>query len=269
MSIELPRFGGFAGRGRLDILRDHAYGPHPLQRVDVYRRHNLSDGGVIVFVHGGAWAMGDKANPGVVQGKLARWVPQGCVLVSVNYRLLPEAGPAEQANDLARALANIQRALPQWGGNAKRLGLVGHSTGAHLSALLHADRGLRDRHGVLPWAGTVLLDTAVFDVPRIMSAPHRPLYDRAFGDDPGLWPQVSPWHRLDGPTGPLQIVSGTTHELGFEEAQRFARRALELGGDAEALRVELGHAEINRLLGIEPSLTAAVEGFLGRVGILA
>jgi acetyl esterase/lipase len=260
--------GGFISRFALDVVRDHPYGPDPSQSVDVYRKRGLRDAGVIIFVHGGAWALGDKANPGVVRGKVARWVPMGCLFVSVNYRLLPAAGPLEQTEDLAQAMANVQLHLARWGGDERRVALIGHSTGAHLAALLHADANLRDRHGVMPWAGTVLLDTAALDVEKIMSMPHRPLYDRVFGIEPDFWRQVSPWHRLEGPTPPMQVVCGTGRESASEDAERYASKARELGGVAEVLHLDLAHAEFNRLLGIDPRLTSGVEGFLDRVGVL-
>ena len=79
------------------VLRDQPYGPHPRQRMDVYLPPHAHDAPVLFMVHGGAWRMGDKAHANVVHNKVARWVPQGVVLVSVNYRLLPEAAPLEQA----------------------------------------------------------------------------------------------------------------------------------------------------------------------------
>jgi hypothetical protein len=40
----------------------------------------------------------------VVRNKVANWVPRGFIFVSVNYRLLPDAAPLLQAEDVARAL---------------------------------------------------------------------------------------------------------------------------------------------------------------------
>ncbi|EER58388.1 LipQ, partial [Acidovorax delafieldii 2AN] len=93
---------------------------------------------MVFLVHGGGWRHGDKAHERLVQNKVARWVPRGVVLVSVNYRLLPEAGPDEQLRDVARALATAQRQAPGWGADPQRFLTMGHSAGAHLVALLAA-----------------------------------------------------------------------------------------------------------------------------------
>ena len=65
----------------------------------------------------------------------------GIVVVSVNYRLLPLAGVLQQAGDVARAIAFVQKRAAGWQADPARLVVVGHSTGAHLAALLAADPG--------------------------------------------------------------------------------------------------------------------------------
>jgi arylformamidase len=76
---------------------------------------------------------------------------QGYVLVSTNYRLLPAARPLEQAGDVARALALVQKQAPQWGADPKRLVLMGHSAGAHLAMLLHASPDMAAKAGAQRW----------------------------------------------------------------------------------------------------------------------
>jgi acetyl esterase/lipase len=108
------------------VLRDLAYGGDLHQRLDVYRPKLASEAPapVLFMVHGGAWHLGDKATPEVVANKVAHWVSRGFVLVSVNYRMLPEADPLQQADDVARALAFAQAkgpsVAPQAGLHASR-----------------------------------------------------------------------------------------------------------------------------------------------------
>lgn len=58
------------------------------------------------------------------------------LFVSVENRLLPEADPLVQAQDVAAALAAAQRKVQTLGGDPRRFVLMGHSAGAHLVALL-------------------------------------------------------------------------------------------------------------------------------------
>src|SRR5207247_470736 len=111
------------------------------------------------MVHGGAWVLGDKASPGVMENKVARWAARGYILLSVDYRMIPEADPLEQAEDVARALAAAQAKAASWGGDPSKFVLMGHSAGAHLVGLLAADPARAFKRGAKPWLGAVLLDS--------------------------------------------------------------------------------------------------------------
>lgn len=246
-------------------LRDVAYGDDPRQRMDVYLPSGqLPDARapVIFMVHGGAWMVGDKAARGVVQGKLARWLPRGLALVSVNYRLLPQADPLEQARDVARALAQAQRQAAGWGADGTRFILMGHSAGAHLVALLAASPALAVQAGAQPWLATVALDSAAMDVPLIMQVRHLRLYDRAFGTDRAFWTAASPYHQLTRPVAPMLLVCSTLRDDSCYQARRLQQRAAALGSPVSVLEQPLSHADINQRLGEEPAYTEAVEAFL-------
>lgn len=250
------------------VDRDLAYGPHPRQILDVYRPAGQTSGALIVMVHGGAWRFGDKALGRVVRHKVERWLPQGHVVVSTNYRLLPEADPLEQARDVARALAFVQAQAGRWGADPERLVLMGHSAGAHLAALLTADRGLARAHGVRPWAGTVSLDSAALDVPALMQDRPLRLYRNAFGDDPRYWRQVSPVHQLQPRPAPLLLVHAARREDARDQNQRMAQAVQQAGGRAVLQAVALSHSDINSELGRPGPYTDAVEAFMASVGVL-
>ena len=124
------------------VVRDIAYGPDAAQRLDVYLPEHPTAAPVIFLVHGGGWRRGDKAMGSVVTNKVARWLPQGYVVISVNYRLAPQAGPLEQADDVAMALAFAQSKAASWGADAARFVLMGGSAGRAPWAAI----GRRPRH---------------------------------------------------------------------------------------------------------------------------
>lgn len=242
--------------------RDIAYGAHPKQRLDVYRPRNPHAAPVIVMVHGGAWRTGDKAARSVVSNKAARWVPKGFILVSVNYRLLPEADAYAQADDVARAIAHVQAHARTWGGDPARVIVMGHSAGAHLVALLGA--APRKAHDARPWLGTVALDSAVLDVPAVLGRPRAPgFYAQAFGTDPARWKQGSPVHVLQrGATPLLAVCSLQRRDGSCRQADAYVERAKALGVMARALPQNLSHGQINHLLGTPGPLTDGVEAFM-------
>jgi len=246
------------------VQRDLAYGSAPAQALDVYSLPgHAGPRPIIVMVHGGAWAFGDKDYKGVVESKVAHWLPRGYVFVSVNYRMLPDLDVAGQAGDVARALAFVQQHAREWNGDPANLVLMGHSAGAHLAALLSADPALAARHGAQRWRATISLDSAALDVGAIMQRPHLGLYDDAFGADPATWRQLSPIERLTPQAVPVLAVCSTLRaDQPCEQAQAYTDRAKSLGVDGGVLPQALKHGEVNKELGAMPDYTAAVDRFI-------
>jgi acetyl esterase/lipase len=246
------------------ILKDIAYGPDPKQRMDVYEPATLAPGGapIIFMVHGGAWRFGDKSNSRVVENKVKYWLPKGFIFISVNNRLLPEADPLKQADDVAAALAFAQKEAPKWGGDPGRIILMGHSAGAHLVLLISADPSRALAAGAKMWRGTVSLDSGAIDVTAIMQDRHLPLFDRAFGQDPEFWRAVSPIYQLKAGGPPLLLVCSGRRMRSCPEADRLAAAVKPKGGAASVLREDLSHGEINERLGLPGAYTKSVDAFI-------
>ncbi len=260
----LRRRGGIDWPAGIAVESDLPYGRRPAQRLDLYRpAEGRGPWPVLVLVHGGAWALGDKAQPEFIDAKVRHWVPRGWVVVSVDYRLLPLAGPLEQADDVAQALAVVQRRVERWGGDGARVWLLGHSTGAHLAALVLADPAIGQPFGLAPLQGAVLVDSAALDVVQVMEGEPLPLHERAFGRDPARWREASPWHRLRAVPPPLLLPCSSQRPASVLQNERFAARAREFGAQASVLPLPLGHAQLNLQLGLPGALTEAVDDFLG------
>lgn len=248
------------------VLRDLAYGASERERFDVYLPTQASPRWVIVMVHGGAWRAGDKAARPVVQNKVARWVPRGAVLVSLNYPLLPEAGPLQQAQAVARGMAAVQQRANAWGVDASQLVLIGHSAGAHLVALLSASPKLAQEAGAAPWLGSVVLDSAGLDMVSLMQGKHYRFHERAFGADPDYWQATSPYHQLSREAVPMLITCSTERaDQPCTAAQRFASRAQGLGVTASVHAAALSHRQMNDALGLPGAYTDTVEAFLSQL----
>ena len=246
-----------------NVMKDIAYGEAPAQKMDVYLPAHTEHAPVIFMVHGGGWRRGDKAAENVVKNKVARWVEQGYVFISVNYRMLPEADPLMQADDVARALAAAQTRAAEWGGDPDKFILMGHSAGAHLVALLGAGPARAQGLGARPWLGTVVLDSAAVDVAQIMQRRHMRLYDEAFGKDAAFWKSASPIQQLSAEAKPMLLVCSTTRrDKPCDAARAFAEQATALGVRAEVSGQALPHGEINHNLGLPGAYTDTVERFM-------
>ena len=261
-ALVAPARMAFATAPTVTVVRDVAYGADPKQRFDVYIPRGVRNAPVVLMVHGGAWRTGDKRSRGVVGRKVERWSRAGIVVISVNYRMLPGADPVEQARDVARALAAAQARLVEWGGDPGKVVLMGHSSGAHLVALLDARPSLATSLGARPWLGAVILDSAVLDVVQTMTLSHLPLYTRAFGSDRTFWREASPQHHLSAGAKPLLIVCSSRRRDPCRAADRFATKATSVGVRVEVLPLAKSHAAIDAELGAPGAYTDAVEAFM-------
>ena len=259
-------------QGNLDTHRARSkpsasvsYGNSALQRFDVYAAGKTDNAPVIFMVHGGGWKRGDKGMSGVVDNKFERWGPRGIVFMSANYRLMPDADPYVQVEDIARALARAQAEATLWGADPKRFVLMGHSAGAHLVALLAVSPELLKQFGALPPVATVSLDSGTLNVVETMEGRHFELHDYAFGKDRAFWVKTSPWHALKEKPAPLLSVCSTRRADACPQAKALTDKIRSYGGTGEVLRMDMSHGDINQMLGLPGSYTDAVEAFLRSV----
>ncbi|MCU0447705.1 MAG: alpha/beta hydrolase [Microscillaceae bacterium] len=104
--------------------------------MDVYLPKNRSRATkTIIYVHGGGWYMGDKAD---IRDGAIYFQQQGFAFISINYRLTRTAEnnihPA-QMQDIDKIIAYISQKQLEWSLSDDKLAFFGGSAGAHLSML--------------------------------------------------------------------------------------------------------------------------------------
>jgi acetyl esterase len=108
--------------------------------------------GVYLHIHGGGWVLGGADMQDNALERLAERCGLACV--SVEYRLAPEHPyPAGPDDCEAAALWLARHAIERF--QTDRLLIGGESAGAHLSVITLIR--LRDRHGIMPFAGANLI----------------------------------------------------------------------------------------------------------------
>lgn len=238
------------------VSKETIYGAHPKQTFDVYAPKKSGTLLPVIFmVHGGAWKMGDKTSNSVVKNKVDYWVKKGFIVISTNYRLLPEASVLEQASDIQLALKTAQMYAASWGGDKDKFILMGHSAGAHLISLVATKASL-------PILGAISLDSAALDVETIMQSKHMRLYDDAFGKNPASWKALSPFSNLEKGAKPYLLVCSTKRDDSCAQADAFASKAKTLGVHARVLHQNMTHKEINAALGSDIAYTQNVHTFI-------
>jgi len=116
---------------RLDL----AYGEGPMERLDVFPADatKSAKAPVLVFIHGGWWRALDKSDHSFLS---SAFTAEGAMVVVPNYSLCPGVGLERIPVQLTQALAWVWRHAAEFGGDANRIILVGHSAGGHLAAML-------------------------------------------------------------------------------------------------------------------------------------
>ena len=117
-------------------------GPGGELPIRVYRPDVNGTPPVVVFFHGGGWTIGSIASHDAVAAQLA--VRTGAVVVSVEYRLAPEAKFPAPLDDCHAATAWVAGHAEELGVDASRLAIAGDSAGGNLAAavaLVARDQG--------------------------------------------------------------------------------------------------------------------------------
>jgi arylformamidase len=152
-----------------DVKRNIPYAnpAHECQVLDVYSPAGAKNLPVVFWIHGGGWQGGDKAD---VQIKPKVLVDKGFVFVSTNYRLLPQVDMATIVRDVAKSIHWVHDHIAEYGGDPKRLLIMGHSAGAQLAALICTDDRYLKAEGLslAIIKGCVPVDGDTYDVPAII-----------------------------------------------------------------------------------------------------
>jgi acetyl esterase/lipase len=231
---------------------DIAYGSDARQHLE-FTPAESRRAPLFIFIHGGGWARGDMAMAGHMA---AHFHGLGYAFASLNYRLVPDATPQQQAEDIAAAIARLVRDAGRLGIDPDRIILSGHSAGAHLAALVGTDPRYLAAHR-LPLSildGIVLLDGAGYDVPAQMRRGGpllRRLYANAFGEDAAFQARVSPTLQAAAPNAGRFLILHITSRPDDSGAQseQLARALRAAGTPAEVIAVDNSHAEIFRQFG--------------------
>lgn len=117
-------------------FRDLRYSEPSVQNtLDLYLPPDAERPPVVIWLHGGAFCTGDKADP---RG-LKYFLSAGMAVAAVNYRLAPGAIWPAQLDDLRDAFAYLRASAEELGIDATRVASFGVSAGGHLSAMAAVD----------------------------------------------------------------------------------------------------------------------------------
>ncbi len=268
-------------QAEMKVTRDVPYVamPHERQVLDIYAPSDARNLPVVFWIHGGGWQTGDKTS---IQEKPRAFVDRGFVFVSTNYRLLPSTPMEEINRDIARSIKWVHDNIARYGGDPRRLLVMGHSAGAELAALICTDDRLLRAEGLSLdiIKGCVPVDGDTYDVPaiietaetrrRVHGLPQAKYGHREkFGNDPAKHKDFSAVTHVAPNKGipPFLILYVADHPDNAAQAQRFSGALREAGIAVQAYGAkETNHGRINAELGREGDATSGeLFRFVGEV----
>jgi|GEM_PF-1495382 len=145
-----------------------------LLNLDVYAPiKKSSKKPVVVYVHDGDWASGDKS---IIGQKADFFTDLGFLLVSINHRLSPSPADTNNVNrvkfpthaeDVAQAVAWVYQNIASYGGDPEKISLMGTSAGGHLVSLISTDESYLKKYnlGLEKIKCTCSFDDESYDIP--------------------------------------------------------------------------------------------------------
>ncbi len=257
-----------AAFGRYTRRTDLAYGNDPRQRLDVY----LPDAAatrprpLIVFFHGGRWTFGTREEYRFVGATLAG---AGYVAVIAGYRHYPQVRMPGFMDDAARAVGWSVQHAADFDADPQRLFLMGHSSGAHMAALLALDpRYFAATGQPAPHIAGVIGLSGAYDFLPLDSAD----LEDMFGP-PGRYADSQPIHFARAGAPPMLLCVGLQDQTVAPKNSINLAAALRADGVPVTLREfpKLGHADTVAALSVpargRAPVLADIEAFVGATAV--
>ncbi len=162
VAILMP--GCTPGGDGVEIITDveYGYGGPSVLRLDILRPKKQPSGRmpVVVFIHGGGWVGGSKADGWHHLEPLAE---RGYFCVSIDYNFTSQQSFPRQIKDAKCAIRYLRAHADHYGIDPDNIGVWGSSAGGHLAALLGTSAGADDLEGHGGWPGYSTRVQAVCD----------------------------------------------------------------------------------------------------------
>ncbi len=224
---------------------------------------------IVLYIHGGGWAFGDKADVNVKPHFFTR---HGFGFVSINYRLRWDYKVYDQVVDVVAAIRWLGDNAKQYGLDGRRIILMGHGSGGHLASLVTADSSyfLAEEMDGSQIVAVVSIDSSSYDIARLMrelgSFVERRQHELIFTGDENVWRAASPiTHVSESKTlPPHALLYNAERDGSMLQARGYAKALAEAG--VEVVMIPGSNSEperIDELIGTSGNIaTGALMAFL-------
>lgn len=251
------------------VVENVAYVPAYLDRevqndqmMDIYTPQDVERAPVVLYVHGGGWAFGDKKD---VNLKPHFFASKGIAFASMNYRLRWEYKVYDQIVDVVAAVKWIEAHGADYGLDSSRIVLMGHQSGGHLVSLAVSDPDyfLAENLSTDNIRAVVSIDSVSYDIPRMMkelgSFIERRQHELIFGANEDIWAASSPFNHVEG-AGDLPafaLLHDPVREVNVLQAKGFAKQLSSAGVEVIMIPGSANHPDrTDELIGNAGSLSS-------------
>ena len=211
-------------RARLGAPKRLAYGPTPIESLDLYPAKS-ANAPIFVFVHGGRWIRGSARNYAYPADL---FVNAGVNYIALDFIQVDAAGGdlRPMADHVRRGIAWVYENAASFGGDSKRLYVGGHSSGGHLAGVAMVTDWQRDFGLPADMITGGLLMSGMYDLkPARLSA--RGAYIK-FDDD--MEQSLSSIRHIDRLRAPITVTYGTFETPDFQRQSRDFAAAVKAAG---------------------------------------
>jgi arylformamidase len=229
-----------AARARLGEPLRLAYGPTPIEGIDVYRT-SKPNAPVAIFVHGGAWLHGNAAEHACLAEP---FVHAGAHFAVLDFTNVTETGGDlfPMVEQVRRAVGHLHRHAGSFGGDGHRLHLISHSSGSHLAGCVVTSEWGKDGLPLDILKGAAL-SSGMYDLAPVRLS-KRSKYVK-FTD--AMEQELSAIRHLDRLHTPLVLTYGTYETPEFQRQSRDFAAAVKAAGKPVELIVGEGYNHFEML----------------------
>lgn len=230
----------------------YAYGPTPIEGLDVYRT-TKPNAPVAIFVHGGAWRNGTASEFTYLAEPFKHL---GAHFVVLDFTNVDDAGGSlfPMVEQVRRAVGWVFRNAEKFGGDRNRLHLISHSSGSHLAGCTVTHDWAKDALPLDILKGATL-SSGMYDLKPVRLS-KRSKYVK-FTDE--MEQELSAMRHLDRLHTPLVLSYGTYETPEFQRQTREFAAAVKAAGKPVELLVGDGYNHFEML-----ETLANPYGLLGR-----
>jgi arylformamidase len=165
--VEEYKFRSAITRASLERIADVAYGEGASEKLDIFLPS--APGGTVpvhLFIHGGYWRMFSKDDFSFVADTVTA---ANAIAVVLDYDLMPAVRMSTIVGQIRNAVRWVTSNIGDYGGDAARFSVSGHSAGAHLASFIFGAGAPATR------PASALLLSGVYDLKPLQSSFLEPL----------------------------------------------------------------------------------------------